>query len=195
MGWGVTPRWCRGWRRAWSRPWCERPAEVLSVVRGKSYLGDLEMVDHCNPKRVGLDPRTAFGHTASRDGEAQHRGCFGLLFSRWEKQFPKFPRESFGWVKNAKSLHCSPLQVGEKIVRAVPGPGPKRQIRQLTRTPHLLFQLDLPRSRNVSSGRTITVGAESKLAARKHGVFEIIYFVSTASTCIIKKWNQNVKCL
>lgn len=47
--------WCVGGHGA-IHPWCEIAAELLSVMRGKSYLW--------NSRKVGLlAPLTAFGYT------------------------------------------------------------------------------------------------------------------------------------
>lgn len=91
-------------------PWYETAAELLYVVRGKSYLW--------NSRRVGLlAPWLLLVELA----EVRWKRCslamplvFVLFFQVAKEKVTSFPKMSFEWAQNVKSLHCSLFQVGGK---------------------------------------------------------------------------------
>lgn len=108
-GQGMMNLWCLSGYGV-IHPRHETAAELLYVVTGKSYLW--------NSRRVGLlAPRLLLVELA----EVRRKRCslemplvFVLFFQVAKERVTAFPKMSFEWAQNVKSLHCSRFQVGGK---------------------------------------------------------------------------------
>lgn len=86
----------------WNHPWYETAAELLSVWREKSYLGNLKMTDLTPAELAHSIPWLPLAMLSKVGGETAQLGWhlwFLFLPPRGKRKGPEL---SFGWTKNVK---------------------------------------------------------------------------------------------
>lgn len=91
----------------WSYPWYEKATELLSVVRGKSYLWNLKMLDP-TPRELARRILWLLLATVAkvRGGKYSLGDAFGFSFllQAGGERVQTFPKVNFEWAKMLKSL-------------------------------------------------------------------------------------------